>query len=52
MMSTAEPLIEIENLCVQFTQERQKAFALRGIDISFYKDEIHGWSASLAPARQ
>jgi len=42
MMNTAEPLIEIENLRVQFTQEGQKAFALRGIDISFYKDEIHG----------
>lgn len=41
-MSTAEPLIAIENLRVQFTQEGQKAFALRGIDISFYKDEIHG----------
>jgi len=41
-MSSAEPIIAIENLRVEFTQEGQKAFALRGINISFYKDEIHG----------
>ncbi|MEN6492247.1 MAG: ABC transporter ATP-binding protein [Rectinema sp.] len=41
-MNTTEPIITIENLRVEFTQERQKAFALRGIDIAFYKDEIHG----------
>lgn len=41
-MDKSMPLIEINNLRVEFTQRQQAAFALRGIDISFYKDEIHG----------
>jgi oligopeptide/dipeptide ABC transporter ATP-binding protein len=41
-MNTAEPLIAIENLRVEFTQEKRRAFALRGISISLYRNEVHG----------
>ncbi len=41
-MGAAEPLIAIENLRVEFAQDGQRAIALRGVDISFYKNEVHG----------
>jgi len=40
-MGAAEPLIAIENLRVDFAQDGQRAIALRGVDISLYKDEVH-----------
>ena len=41
-METTEPLITVENLRVVFSRERKRAFALRGIDIDLFKNEIHG----------
>jgi oligopeptide/dipeptide ABC transporter ATP-binding protein len=41
-MSTAEPLIAIQNLCVEFAQDGQRIIALRGVDISLYRNEVHG----------
>jgi len=41
-MNEPEPLLKIENLAVRFSHRGKSVHALRGIDISFYKDEIHG----------
>ena len=41
-METAMPLLRIENLAVCFTHGAMKAHALRGIDLTFQKEEIHG----------
>lgn len=41
-MKESEPLLKIENLNVRFSHRGKSVHALRGIDISFYKDEIHG----------
>ena len=42
MMDTTQTLLRIENLGVCFTHGAMEAHALRGIDLSFYKEEIHG----------
>ncbi|MHB0897143.1 MAG: ABC transporter ATP-binding protein, partial [Spirochaetales bacterium] len=42
MMETTTPLLQVENLGVCFTHGAMEAHALRGIDLSFYKEEIHG----------
>ena len=36
------PLLQVENLGVCFTHGAMEAHALRGINLSFYKEEIHG----------
>jgi len=41
-MDESGPLLKIENLNVRFSHRGKSVHALRGIDISFYKDEIHG----------
>jgi len=41
-MEARTPLLKIENLGVCFTHGAMKAHALRGIDLTFYKEEIHG----------
>ena len=41
-METTTPLLQVENLGVCFTHGAMEAHALRGIDLSFYKEEIHG----------
>jgi oligopeptide/dipeptide ABC transporter ATP-binding protein len=41
-MNSIEPMMRIENLKVSFTHGQLKAFALRGINLSFYSNEIHG----------
>lgn len=41
-METTTPLLQVENLGVCFTHGAMEAHALRGIDLSFYKGEIHG----------
>lgn len=41
-METAVPVLRIEDLKVTFSHGQLKAFALRGINLSFKRDEIHG----------
>jgi oligopeptide/dipeptide ABC transporter ATP-binding protein len=41
-MDESGPLLKIENLNVRFSHRGKSVHALRRIDISFYKDEIHG----------
>jgi len=41
-MEATTPLLQVENLGVCFTHGAMEAHALRGIDLSFYKEEIHG----------
>jgi len=42
MMEATTPLLHVENLGVCFTHGAMEAHALRGIDLTFYKEEIHG----------
>ena len=41
-MATTTPLLHVENLGVCFTHGEMEAHALRGIDLTFFKEEIHG----------
>ena len=41
-MATTTPLLHVENLGVCFTHGAMEAHALRGIDLTFFKEEIHG----------
>lgn len=41
-MEATTPLLHVENLGVCFTHGAMEAHALRGIDLTFYKEEIHG----------
>ena len=41
-MATTTPLLHVENLGVCFTHGDMEAHALRGIDLRFFKEEIHG----------
>ncbi len=42
MMAENQELLKVENLGVCFTHGAMEAHALRGIDLSFYREEIHG----------
>jgi len=42
MMAENQELLKVENLGVCFTHGAMEARALRGIDLSFYPEEIHG----------
>lgn len=41
-MEATTPLLHVEDLGVCFTHGAMEAHALRGIDLTFYKEEIHG----------
>jgi oligopeptide/dipeptide ABC transporter ATP-binding protein len=41
-MESNTPLLHVDNLGVCFTHGAMKAHALRGIELSFFKEEIHG----------
>lgn len=42
MMATPDPVLRIENLGLSFVHGAQETRALKSIDLSFYKEEIHG----------